>query len=113
MTTVMRIITTTTIPICTAMSTRMITTVVTIFTIMTTITTARASTVVELAARHSRQERQAGRENRGWFAGRGILALNLVSSPGAGKTTLLERTIRDLKDELPISVIEGRPGDRQ
>ncbi|PIX40645.1 MAG: hydrogenase accessory protein HypB, partial [Armatimonadetes bacterium CG_4_8_14_3_um_filter_58_9] len=34
--------------------------------------------------------------NRGWFIGRSILALNLVSSPGAGKTTLLERTIRDL-----------------
>ena len=27
--------------------------------------------------------------NRGWFAGRGILALNLMSSPGAGKTSLL------------------------
>ena len=45
--------------------------------------------------------------NRGWLAGREILALNLVSSPGSGKTTLLERTIRDLKDQLPISVIEG------
>ena len=45
--------------------------------------------------------------NRGWLAGREILALNLVSSPGSGKTTLLERTIRDLKDELAINVIEG------
>ena len=45
--------------------------------------------------------------NRGWLAGRDILALNLVSSPGSGKTTLLERTIRDLRDQLPISVIEG------
>ena len=45
--------------------------------------------------------------NRAWFEGREILALNLVSSPGAGKTTLLERTIRDLKNEMPISVIEG------
>ncbi|MEM1264163.1 MAG: hydrogenase nickel incorporation protein HypB [Pseudomonadota bacterium] len=45
--------------------------------------------------------------NRGWFAGRNILALNLVSSPGAGKTTLLERTIRDLSDQYPISVVEG------
>jgi hydrogenase nickel incorporation protein HypB len=44
---------------------------------------------------------------RGWLAGRSILALNLVSSPGAGKTTLLERTIRDLGQELPLSVIEG------
>ena len=45
--------------------------------------------------------------NRGWFAGRRVLALNLVSSPGAGKTTLLERTIVDLRNELPIAVIEG------
>jgi hydrogenase nickel incorporation protein HypB len=44
---------------------------------------------------------------RGWLAGRGVLALNLVSSPGAGKTTLLERTIRDLNCEIPLSVIEG------
>lgn len=46
-------------------------------------------------------------QNRGWFKGRNILALNLVSSPGAGKTTLLIRTINDLKARIPINVIEG------
>jgi hydrogenase nickel incorporation protein HypB len=46
-------------------------------------------------------------QNRGWFKGRNILALNLVSSTGAGKTTLLTRTINDLKSQIPISVIEG------
>ena len=45
--------------------------------------------------------------NRRWFAERGILALNLVSSPGSGKTALLTRTIDDLKGELKLSVIEG------
>jgi hydrogenase nickel incorporation protein HypB len=45
--------------------------------------------------------------NRGWLQGRSILALNLVSSPGAGKTTLLERTIRDLKRAISMSVVEG------
>ncbi len=45
--------------------------------------------------------------NRGWFEGRQIFAVNLMSAPGAGKTTLLERTIRDLGGELAISVIEG------
>lgn len=45
--------------------------------------------------------------NRGWLLGRGILALNLVSSPGSGKTTLLERTVRELKSEFAIGVIEG------
>ena len=45
--------------------------------------------------------------NRGWFAGREILAVNLVSAPGAGKTTLLERTIRALATEFAIGVLEG------
>ncbi len=45
--------------------------------------------------------------NRRWFSDRGILALNLVSSPGSGKTSLLTRTIDDLKSELKLSVIEG------
>ena len=45
--------------------------------------------------------------NRAWFAGREILAVNLVSSPGAGKTTLLERTIRDLHGAHDIGVLEG------
>ncbi|ATJ82261.1 hydrogenase nickel incorporation protein HypB [Halomonas beimenensis] len=45
--------------------------------------------------------------NRAWLAARGILALNLVSSPGAGKTTLLERTLRNRTDPPSIGVIEG------
>ncbi len=45
--------------------------------------------------------------NRGYFEGRGIFALNLMSSPGAGKTTLLEKTIRDLSPDLAWAVIEG------
>jgi len=53
------------------------------------------------------KNRLLAERNRGWLAGRDILALNLISSPGAGKTTLLERTIRDLAGELTISVIEG------
>jgi hydrogenase nickel incorporation protein HypB len=45
--------------------------------------------------------------NRAWLINHRIAALNLVSAPGAGKTTLLERTIRDLRETLPIHVIEG------
>ncbi len=45
--------------------------------------------------------------NRRWFRARGILALNLVSSPGSGKTTLLTRTLEDLRGELALAVIEG------
>jgi hydrogenase nickel incorporation protein HypB len=45
--------------------------------------------------------------NRVALARRGILALNLMSSPGSGKTTLLVRTLTDLGAGLPISVVEG------
>lgn len=45
--------------------------------------------------------------NRRYLTERGILALNLVSSPGSGKTTLLTRSIEDLKEELAVTVIEG------
>jgi hydrogenase nickel incorporation protein HypB len=45
--------------------------------------------------------------NRGYFEAKGILVINLVSSPGSGKTSLLERTIMDLKKELSFYVIEG------
>jgi hydrogenase nickel incorporation protein HypB len=45
--------------------------------------------------------------NRGWFAGREVLALNLMSSPGSGKTSLLERTIGALRDEIRLYVVEG------
>jgi hydrogenase nickel incorporation protein HypB len=53
------------------------------------------------------QNNLLAQRNRGWFDAKGILVLNLVSSPGSGKTTLLERTITDLKAELPVAVIEG------
>lgn len=46
-------------------------------------------------------------QNRAYFKENGIFVLNLVSSPGAGKTTLLVETIKLLKDEFPIFVIEG------
>lgn len=46
-------------------------------------------------------------ENRLLFAERGILTLNLMSSPGSGKTTLLVRTLQDIGAELDVSVVEG------
>lgn len=54
----------------------------------------------------AKNDRIAAR-NRGWFEGRGVLALNLVSSPGAGKTTLLERTVKALAGRVEVCVIEG------
>lgn len=62
---------------------------------------------ISLEAEILAKNNKLAERNRGWFAGRNILALNLVSSPGSGKTSLLERTIHDLKDEIAINVIEG------
>lgn len=45
--------------------------------------------------------------NRGFFQGRGILALNLVSSPGAGKTTLLSRTVDTFGLSTRCAVVVG------
>jgi hydrogenase nickel incorporation protein HypB len=45
--------------------------------------------------------------NRAWLAERGIVALNLMSSPGSGKTSLLRRTIAELAPVRPVAVIEG------
>jgi hydrogenase nickel incorporation protein HypB len=70
-------------------------------------TPGQPRTVVELEARVFAKNDALAAKNRAWFAGREILAVNLVSSPGAGKTTLLERTIRDLGAELPLFVLEG------
>ena len=46
-------------------------------------------------------------QNRRYFSGHGIFALNLVSSPGSGKTTLLVKTIAALNGTQPLAVIEG------
>jgi len=51
-------------------------------------------------------DRVAG-ELRDRFRDTGTLVLNLVSAPGSGKTTLLEQTVRRLRDELSLGVLEG------
>ncbi|HYB40366.1 MAG TPA: hydrogenase nickel incorporation protein HypB [Candidatus Methylomirabilis sp.] len=67
----------------------------------------RSPTVLRLERDVLAKNDRIAEGNRGWLAGRRVLALNLVSSPGAGKTTLLERTIGDLGADVAIRVIEG------
>jgi len=45
--------------------------------------------------------------NRDDFRTRGLLAVNLLSSPGSGKTKLLERTLSELGGEVRLGVIVG------
>ena len=63
--------------------------------------------VIPLGTHLLAKNNQLAAENRAWFAEQRICVLNLVSSPGSGKTTLLEKTLSDLKGELPIAVVEG------
>ncbi len=51
--------------------------------------------------------KQAAAAIRQELRARGILAVNLMSSPGSGKTTLLEALADRLKDRYRMAVIEG------
>ncbi len=44
---------------------------------------------------------------RAQFTQRGILAVNLISSPGAGKTSLLERTLERFESGARVAVLTG------
>jgi hydrogenase nickel incorporation protein HypB len=46
-------------------------------------------------------------ENQALLKSRGIVAINLISSPGSGKTALLEKTLDMLKGDVPCAVIVG------
>jgi len=54
----------------------------------------------------ARNDRQAER-NRGYFKAKGLLVVNVLSSPGSGKTALIERTLRDFGDRVRVGVIVG------
>lgn len=54
----------------------------------------------------SKNDRLAER-NRGFFLAKGLLVLNVLSSPGSGKTTLIERMLTDLCEQIPTAVIVG------
>ena len=68
---------------------------------------APGRTVIEVEKDVLERNDLLAERNRGYFEGRGITCINLMSSPGAGKTTLLEHTIARLKAKIAICVIEG------
>jgi hydrogenase nickel incorporation protein HypB len=50
------------------------------------------------------QNDRLAERNRGFFQARGLLVLNVVSSPGSGKTTLLRETLKHLKAKAGVVV---------
>ena len=50
---------------------------------------------------------EIARRNRELFSSKGILAINLVSSPGSGKTSILERTLEHFNGTMNVAVVEG------
>lgn len=50
---------------------------------------------------------QIAETNRTLLKSKGVFTVNVMSSPGSGKTSLILETIRRLKDQVRIGVIEG------
>ena len=46
-------------------------------------------------------------ENQASFDEAGVLALNFMASPGAGKTSLIEQTVKGLRGNLRLGMING------
>jgi hydrogenase nickel incorporation protein HypB len=63
--------------------------------------------VLKLTADVLSENKKYAERNRRYLQERRVRMLNLVSSPGAGKTTLLTETIGELKNSVPVAVIEG------
>jgi len=63
----------------------------------------------QVEVRHSllSQNQRLAERNRGFFAGRGIRSINLMSSPGSGKTALIERTLQAPQLARRIAVLVG------
>jgi hydrogenase nickel incorporation protein HypB len=66
---------------------------------------ATRTVTLEQSVLRKNDERAAA--NRAWLAERGIVAVNLISSPGTGKTALLEKTLERLNGRVPCAVIAG------
>ncbi|MCK9461380.1 MAG: hydrogenase nickel incorporation protein HypB [Proteobacteria bacterium] len=62
---------------------------------------------IEIESRVLAGNDREARRNREWLDARGVVAVNLISSPGTGKTLLLERTLEALRGVIGCAVING------
>lgn len=68
---------------------------------------APAARVLDLRQAILEKNDRLAERNRGFFQARGMLALNVLSSPGSGKTTFVQQTIQALKGRMKAGVIVG------
>ncbi len=62
---------------------------------------------IDVGAKILQANEEIAQENREIFKKHGVFTVNIMSAPGAGKTSVLEETIKRLKNEFAIAVIEG------
>src|SRR4030042_952701 len=63
--------------------------------------------IIDMHTHIMQENEKAAKWNIDFFNKHKIFAANLMSAPGAGKTSLLEETIKKIKNEFKIAVIEG------
>ncbi len=68
---------------------------------------SRSTKTVDINQSLLKKNEDAALSNRNHFDEKGVLVINLISSPGSGKTTLLEKTIEKLNPDVSIGVLEG------
>lgn len=77
------------------------------FRVMAPSDTSPGRTAVDLRISLVEENDRAAARLRESFRRRGLVAVNLVSSPGAGKTALLERTLDEFGRQCPCAVVVG------
>jgi hydrogenase nickel incorporation protein HypB len=64
-------------------------------------------TQIELERNILHENDLLAQRNRGYLEAKDVFAINMVSSPGSGKTTLLEESIKIMKADYNLAIIEG------
>ncbi|HEV2394171.1 MAG TPA: hydrogenase nickel incorporation protein HypB [Verrucomicrobiae bacterium] len=68
---------------------------------------AQERRVVEVRQAILEKNDRLAERNRGFFHARGVLVLNILSSPGSGKTTFLQETLRSMGGKLKAGLVVG------
>ncbi len=68
---------------------------------------AHSHTTVSIQRSVLEKNERLAEQNRGFFRAKGLLVLNIVSSPGSGKTTFIQKTAETLAGTLRLGVIVG------